>query len=167
MAEAGILSEDDRVELIDGEIVEMTAIGSRHAECVGRLTELFFHLAANRARVRGQNPVRVGPYSEPEPDLALVRPRSYVAAHPESEDILLTVEVADTTADTDGEIKYPLYARAGILETWLVDLQEGFIEVCRKPSAGGYREIRQHGPGEQISPEALPDCRVSVDDVLV
>lgn len=102
MAQAGILTEDDRVELLDGEIVQMTPIGSRHADCIDRLTQLLVERVARRAIVRVQNPVRLGERSEPQPDLSLVKPhRNYAAAHPGAEDVLLLLEVADTSAETE------------------------------------------------------------------
>jgi len=141
MVEAGILSDDDRVELIDGEIIEMVAIGSRHAACVDRLARLCSAGVRNRAIVRVQNPILLSEHSEPQPDLALLRPRRdfYAAGHPGPQDILLVVEVADTSAETDREIKLPLYARAGIPEVWVVALAETHVEAHRKPSPGGYR----------------------------
>lgn len=168
MAQAGILSEDDRVELIEGAIVEMAAIGSRHAGCVKRLQRLFHRRVGERAVVSVQNPVRLGRYSEPQPDLALLRlrPDFYASAHPGPGDVLLIVEVSETSADADREVKVPLYARAGVPEVWLVDLEGQVIEVCRKPSAEGYREARQVRRGEALSPEAFPDLAPAADEIL-
>jgi len=164
MAQAGILSEDDRVELIEGEIVEMVPIGSRHAASVNRLTNLLSELVGKRAIVSVQNPVRLGPYAEPQPDVALLRPRNdfYAPAHPGPQDALLVVEVAETSADYDREIKMALYARAGVPEAWLVDLQEGVVEVHRSPAPDGYRRVQQHRPGQHLSPEVS----LAVDEVL-
>jgi Uma2 family endonuclease len=127
MAEAGILSEDDRVELLEGEIVAMSPIGSRHAGLVNRLNRLFSQRAGDQVVVSVQNPVRLGGYSEPQPDLALLRPRAdfYTSSHPGPEDVLLAVEVAETSAAVDREVKVPLYARFGVPEVWLVDLAGG------------------------------------------
>src|ERR671938_544657 len=124
MGEAGILTEDDRVELIEGEIIEMSPIGSRHAACVNRLNTLLGRHLRQTAIVSVQNPIRLDAYSEPEPDVALLRPRAdyYESGHPTPADALLIVEVADTSADYDRIIKLPLYAKAGIPEAWLVDL---------------------------------------------
>jgi Uma2 family endonuclease len=115
MAEAGILSEDDRVELIEGELVTMSPIGSRHAACVARLTALLFPVGG-RGILWVQNPIRLGARSEPQPDVALLRyrPDFYASAHPGPEDVLLVVEVAETSADADRSLKIPLYARYGI-----------------------------------------------------
>ncbi|GIW50689.1 MAG: hypothetical protein KatS3mg081_0044 [Gemmatimonadales bacterium] len=139
MAEAGILGEDDRVELLEGELVAMAPIGSRHATCVRRLNYLLSRGVGERAIVDVQNPIRLSEYSEPQPDLALLKPRPdfYAAAHPGPEDVLLVVEVAETSADYDREVKIPLYARAGIPEVWLVDLAGAQIETFRQPAQGG------------------------------
>ncbi len=168
MVEAGILGEDDRVELIEGEIVEMSPIGSRHARCVRRLNYLFGRRVAERAIVDVQNPVRLGEHSEPQPDMLLLRPRPdfYAAAHPGPGDVLLVVEVVETSAAYDPDVKVPLYARAGILEVWLVDLGEDRVEVYREPSPQGYRSVRHFRRGDRLSAEAFPDLEVSVEDVL-
>ncbi len=168
MAKAGIFSEDDRVELIEGEVVEMAPIGSRHAACVDRLNRLFSEWAGGHVIVRVQSPIRLGQYSEPQPDLALLQPRDdfYARAHPEPEDVLLVVEVAETSAAYDREMKVPLYARAGILEVWLVDLAEACIQVYRKPSPEGYKEVQRMEHGQRLSPQALPDRELAVDAVL-
>jgi Uma2 family endonuclease len=167
MAEAGILCEDDRVELLDGQIVEMTPIGSRHAAAVDRLTRLLSHLVGEAALVRVQNPIRLSQHSEPQPDLALLKPRSdfYAHAHPSPKDVLLVVEVAETSVGIDRKVKIPLYAKAGISEVWLVDLEER-VEVYRKPSSQGYGETQRPRRGRSLSPQALPELKVSVSDIL-
>jgi Uma2 family endonuclease len=168
MAEAGILRPEDRVELIEGEIVEMTPIGSRHAGQVNYLGEELRRLLGGRALVTVQNPVRLGDISELQPDLAVARRRSdfYRNAHPEPKDILFLIEVAETSADTDRNIKGPLYARAGIPEFWLVDLLDGVVEIYRGPSEAGWRERRIVEPGERISPLAFPDVELESENVL-
>ena len=168
MAEAGILSEDDRVELLEGEIVAMSPIGSRHAACVDRLTQYLVGEAGSRAIVRVQNPVRLGEHSEPQPDLALLKPRPdfYATSHPGPEDVLLVVEVAETSAAVDREVKVPLYARFGVPEVWLVDPAADRVEVFREPSAQGYREARVLRRGDAVAPVLLPDLLVPVDAVL-
>ena len=168
MAQAGILTEDDRVELIEGEIVQMAAIGSRHAACVDRLTQLFVVRVAERAIVRVQNPVRLSDYSEPEPDLALLRPQPdfYAAAHPGPADVLLIVEVADTSVGVDRATKMPLYARAGISEAWLVDLHAEQVEVHRQPTPRGYQEVYSLGRGTHLAVTAFPDLTLAVDNIL-
>jgi Uma2 family endonuclease len=168
MAQAGILTEDDRLELIEGEIVEMAPIGSRHQSCVDRLAELFFRQVADRAIVRVQGPVLLERRSEPQPDLTLLRrrPSFYAIVHPGPEDVLLVVEVCDTTVDYDRQVKVPLYARYGIPEVWLVVLEKGLVEVYRKPTVQGYQEVSQARRGQRLSPEAFPDLELAVDDIL-
>ena len=168
MGEAGILREDDRVELLEGEIVEMTPIGSRHAACVDRLNHFFARGVGPRAIVRVQNPVRLSERSEPQPDLALLRARPdfYARAHPGPSDILLLVEVADTSAEMDREVKMPLYARAGIPEVWIVDLEGECVEVYREPTPQGYQNVRRIRRGQRVSPQAVPDLELAVDDLF-
>jgi len=168
MAQAGILHEDDRVELIEGEIIQMAPIGRPHATSVRRLVRLFSRLVGEQAVVDIQNPIHLGEHSEPQPDAVLLRPRPdlYAAAHPEPGDILLLVEVADTTASYDREIKVPLYARAGIPEVWIEDLERDVIEVHRQPSPEGYQQLRIVRRGESLSPEALPDLVLKAEDIL-
>jgi len=168
MAKAGILGEDDRVELIEGEIVQMTPIGSRHAACVMRLIRLFSTQPRPDVLVNAQNPVRISEYSEPQPDVALLRyrPDFYAGSHPGAEDVLLLVEVAETSAEYDRQVKVPLYGRGGIREVWLVDLATEAVEVYRKPSPEGYKEVRRLGRGQTLSPEALPDLTLAVDAIL-
>jgi Uma2 family endonuclease len=128
MAEAGILHEDDRVELIEGEVVEMTPIGGRHASCVAELTWLLSRQIGDELRLCVQNPVRLGEHGEPQPDLAVIRARDYKGSLPGPEDVMLLIEVADTSLSYDREVKLPLYARAGIAEAWLVDLSEEVVD---------------------------------------
>jgi Uma2 family endonuclease len=167
MAEAGILSEDDRVELIEGELVTMSPIGSRHAACVARLTALLFPVEG-RGILWVQNPIRLGARSEPQPDVTLLRyrPDFYASAHPGPEDVLLVVEVAETSADADRSLKIPLYARYGIPEAWLVDLLEERIEIYRHPTPQGYRSLHIAHRGETVSPALIPSLTVAVDEVL-
>lgn len=168
MVQAGILSEDDRVELLNGEIVEMSPIGSNHAGCVNRLNRLLSKQVDDRAIVSVQNPIRLSAHSEPEPDLALLAPRDdfYAQWHPGPDDTLLVIEVAETSAEFDREIKLPLYAQAGILEVWLIDLAEGHVEFHRTPSPSGYEESQQLEPDETLSPQALPELIIPVEEIL-
>lgn len=168
MAEAGILDPGERVELIEGEIVRMAAIGSRHASCVNRLNRLLGRLVGDRAAVRIQSPVRLSEMSEPEPDVALVRPRAddYASAHPGPADVLLLIEVADATEGLDRTVKGPLYARAGIREYWLVDLPGDRMVVHREPGEGGYGRGSVHSRSEALRPDAFPDLEVAIADVL-
>ena len=168
MVQAGILREDDRVELLEGEILEMAPIGSRHAACVDRLNQLFSDRVRKRAIVRVQNPIGMGERSEPQPDLTLVRPRPdfYSQSHPGPGDILLVVEVAETSVEVDRDLKVPLYARAGIPEVWLVDLSAECIEVFRTSSPQGYHDVRRVRRGDRLAPGALPDLDLAVHDLL-
>ena len=167
LAETGVLSEDSRVELIEGEIVMMTPIGRRHAACVDRLTNLLAGLLGDRAIVRVQNPIRLSDDTEPEPDVSLLHPREdfYAETEPGAEDVFLVIEVADASLAFDRQVKLPLYAKAGVPEVWIVDLGARTITVFASPSADGYEERRTHGPGETIVPGRL-DIEVPVDRVL-
>lgn len=168
MAEAGVLRDDDRVELVDGEIVQMTPIGSPHAACVDRLNVLLQQQVDVRGIVRVQGPIRLDAHSEPQPDLSILKPRAnfYASAHPTPGDILLIVEVADTSLRYDRDIKVPLYARAGIAETWLVDLLNERVEIFTQPTAQGYQQSRRSGLGERLTTSALPTISLLVDDIL-
>ena len=168
MIEAGILTENDRVELVEGEIVEMAAKGSRHSSCVKRITDLFYRDARQSAVVSIQDPVRVGGRSELEPDVALLRPRDdlYATAHPLPADTLLIVEVSDTTLDYDHGLKLALYARAGIQEVWVVNLADDMIEVYALPKSGRYQETREAQRGEAIEARGVPGLVVEVNDIL-
>lgn len=168
MGQAGILSEDDRVELIEGEIVVMTPIGSPHAGKVIRLNGLFVPRLGGRAMVNVQNPIILAAHSEPQPDLALLRPRPdwYERSHPRPEDILLLIEIADTSLDYDRTVKVPLYAGAGIPEVWIVDLTAECIEVYQEPSQGRYRRVQRFTRGQSLAPQAFPDLLLSVDELF-
>ncbi len=168
MASAGILSADDRVELLDGQVVEMSPIGNRHAASVDELTEQFVMLLADRVRVRIQGPVRLSDLSEPEPDVALLvrREDRYAGGHPRAEHVRLLVEVADASIEKDRSVKLPLYAQAGIPEVWIVDLGSKCIEVYRQSAGRSYGHRRTVKPGETLSPEAFPDAELSADAIL-
>src|SRR5437667_5769956 len=133
MAAAGILRPEDRVELIDGEIIQMSPIGHRHAVAVLRLNHLFIESFAGRAMVSVQNPIQLNKYTEPEPDVVVLKPRSdyYAAKKWQPDDALFIVEVADTTLRYDRDIKVPRYAAAGILEVWLEDVSDDELLVYR------------------------------------
>ena len=169
MADAGILTPDDRVELIEGEIIEMSPIGKRHASCVDRIVNIVLGRLSGRAIVRVQNPVRLSDFSEPQPDVSLLRPREdfYAAGHPRPDDVLLVVEVADTSVDYDRGVKVSLYARSGIPEVWLVDLAEDRIEIYANPSGGEYRDVRSASRGESVSSNAVADLTFfAVEEIL-
>jgi Uma2 family endonuclease len=165
MAEVGILREDERLELLDGDILEMSPAGDRHVEAVSRCEEAFAPLlAARRVRFSTQNPARLGPRDEPQPDFALVRPGALGA--PRRGELLLAVEVADTAAADDRTAKVPLYARAGIPETWLLDVAAGALEVYRGPRAAGYARTYTLRPEQQVAAAAFPDVVLRVADLL-
>ncbi|WP_449416731.1 Uma2 family endonuclease [Phormidium nigroviride] len=168
MGEAGVFGNNERVELIEGEIIQMAAIGKRHAARVDRLANFFYERVRRRAIVRVQNPICLDDKSEPQPDIALVQPRAdfYESALPNSENILLLVEVADSTVDYDRDMKVPNYARSGIQEVWLWDLEANYLEVYRLPTANGYSSIQKFEGGEIFLPFAFPDFQVSVDLIL-
>ena len=167
MAEVGLLGPEDRVELIEGEIIDMTPIGSAHAGCVDRLNNVLSPSLHGRAIVRVQGPVRLGRRSEPQPDLAVLcyRDDFYATAHPGPADVLLIIEVADTTARYDRDVKVPLYARQGIGEVWLVDLEAGRVEVYREPEQGAYRRVERLREG-MLAPAAYPDVQVDIGALL-
>jgi Uma2 family endonuclease len=144
MGESGLFSEDDRVELIEGEIIEMTPIGSRHAGTVKRLIRLLSQAVEDRAIVAAQDPLRLSPRSEPQPDIALLRPRDdfYTTSHPGPADVLLLVEVAEASLRYDREVKIPLYARHGIPAVWLVDLAGRELTAYERPASEGYQQTR-------------------------
>ena len=152
MAEAGILGEDDRVELIRGEVVELSPIGKRHAYVLNALVDLLAPLRG-KALLSVQNPLLLSPDTEVYPDLALLQPprTRYRDRLPEAKDALLVVEVADTSLRYDLQVKLHLYAQAGVPEVWVVDLEGKRVLVHRKPEGGGYREAEALGPGARLS----------------
>jgi Uma2 family endonuclease len=166
MGEAGILHEDDRVELIEGELVEMTAIGTRHFSCVNGLNRLLVMSVGDEAIVSVQNPVRLNEYNEPQPDLTVIRPRDYRESLPMPEDVLLLIEVSDTTLAYDRGLKLQLYARAGIGEVWIVNLPAETIERYTEPSGDGYRRTGRAQRSKTIESVTLPELSFRVDEVL-
>ena len=161
MGEAGILHEDDRVELIEGEIVEIAPIGSRHLTCVNQLTRLLVRGVGDAAIVSVQNPVRLDEHTEPQPDLAVLRVRDYRESLPMPEDVLLLIEVSDTTLAYDRGVKLPLYARAGIREVWIADLVG-----ATDPSGDGYQHVERARHEETLESVALPGLALRVNTVL-
>lgn len=164
MGEAGVLPPDGRFELIRGEIVEMSPIGSAHAAVVSYLNRLLMQQVGEEdALVWVQNPVRLDQWSEPQPDLALLRPRAddYYQRLPEAADCLLVIEVADTTLAYDRDTKLPLYGARGVAEAWLIDLTSQTVERHATPSAGGFRDCHRAFPPETVAAGAVPG--VSLD----
>jgi Uma2 family endonuclease len=168
MVATGILRDDDRVELIEGEIVEMSPIGSPHAACVRRLTRVFPRLLGDRVQVSVQCPVAIPDWSEPNPDVALLKPRSdyYVSAHPRPRDVQLLIEVADSTCAFDTKKKAPLYAKGGIREYWVIDLNTNRVLVYTRPRAGQYSIIRTHSIGDRFTSQRFPGVEFKVADLL-
>jgi len=169
LAQARVLTQCDRTELLDGEIVEMTSIGDRHASVVARLTSLFARHLSDRSIVWAQNPLQLRAIrSMSQPDVVLVRPRPdfYSTGKPGADDVLLLVEVMDTSSDTDRSVKLPLYARAGIAEVWLLDLTTDRVEIFRQPTLAGYRAVEALARDERLTPQAFPDLSLTVADLL-
>lgn len=168
LGELGIFDEDDRVELLDGQIVEMSPIGGPHVACVIRLTDLLSRRSGPGTSVSVQNPVVLAERWEPQPDIAVLRrPAGLSGAWlPSPRDVLLVIEVADTSLERDRDVKLPRYAAAGIPEAWLVDLVGDAISVCRGPGPEGYREIVTVTRGETLRPLLLPGVTLAADEIL-
>jgi Uma2 family endonuclease len=165
MADAGILTPDDRVELLDGVVVDMSPIGDPHVEAVSRCEEAFAALlVARRVRYSTQNPFRVDRHNEPQPDFALVRPG--VVGAPRPGDLLLAVEVADTSVADDRVAKVPLYARAGVPETWLLNVRDRALEVYREPGPAGYAQTHTYQPNQRVAAAAFPELVLRVGALL-
>ena len=167
MIDAGILDENDRVELIRGEIVPKMPIGDRHSACLMRLNEYLVQAIGKRAMFGIQNPI-VFADSEPEPDVSVVRRKDnyYADGKPRAADILLIIEVADSSLEFDREDKLPIYAEAGIPEYWIVNLIDDVIEVYRDPHRSTYATTSLVRRGESLAPQGLPDVTIAVSDVL-
>lgn len=168
MGEAGILAPDARVELIDGEIIDMPPIGPTHASIVDRLTERFVLAAGGRAIVRVQSPIELSDFSQPEPDIALLVPRAdfYAAALPRPSELLLVIEVADTTLRHDRDTKLPLYARHGVPEAWLIDMQGAKVTLHREPDEHGFGYGETLGDLRAVSPLRLDGVQVDLSDLF-
>jgi Uma2 family endonuclease len=169
MAKTGMLGEDDRIELIQGDIVEMSPITSRHAGTVARLAQLFAARAGARAVVWTQNPLLLAAsQSEPVPDLALLAPRAdfYAGGLPEPSSVRLLVEVADASLFYDRQKKLPLYARAGVPEAWLVNAAARRLEIHRNPGRLRYRAVRMPTADEVFAPAAFPDLKLRLRDLF-
>lgn len=168
MGEAGIFAPDARVELIEGAVVDMPPIGTRHASAVTRLLRAATSAVGTTAIVSAQNPVRLSDLSEPEPDLMLLKPRDdfYSGAHPTAADVLLLIEVADTSARYDREIKLPLYARHGIAEVWIVDLDARRVRFFRMPAGDVYSDISATADPGATPVGACPGVLIDLTRIL-
>ena len=168
MAEAGVLKPQARVELLDGQIIDMSPIGPLHAGVVNRLSRMFTLTAKGRWIVSAQAPVHLDDHSEPEPDVTLLKPMpdDYTRRHPKPDDVLLLVEVSDATLDLDRNHKLPAYGRAGISEVWIVNLVDKAIEIHREPHFAGYGSKTILHAGEQAKPQAFPDVVIDVGELL-
>lgn len=168
MPAAGILSEDERVELLEGEIIEMAAVGKRHASCVNLLVYSLTEQSQRRFIVSAQNPIELSDISEPEPDVALLVWRHDFYRHqaPRPADVLLVIEVADSSLEYDRRVKLPLYALAGIPEFWLVNLVAERIEVYTQPAGGQYTKVAHVAPGEKLTSTNVPDLTLEAAALL-
>ena len=168
MAEEGILSERERVELIDGEVLVMSPIGSRHAACVTRANQELVRGAGGSALVRPGNPVRLDAFNEPQPDFTLVRPRAdlYESSHPGPSDVILVVEISDSSLEYDRGVKAALYARWGLVEYWVADLNAQRLWIYSSPDNGTYRTVEERRRGDKVAPRLLPACLIPVDVFL-
>ncbi len=167
MIELGLLKNYEKSEIIEGELIPNMPIGDRHAYVVDILTEEIIKNKPEKLRVRVQNPLRLSDYNEPEPDIVLSDLTKYDGTrHPRPEEVLLVVEVSDTTLKYDRDVKLPLYAEAGIAEVWIVNLGKELIEVHQKPFNDIYQTVKIYKPGETVKSEILPDLSLEVDKIL-
>jgi Uma2 family endonuclease len=167
MVEAGVFREDDRLELVDGEIVEMSPVGNRHATCVRTLNELLRQVG-KRALVDVQNPLGISEDNDFYPDVVVLKPRAdrYASGIPQASDTILVIEVADTTLRFDRSIKKPRYAAAGAPELWIVDLEGSRVWVHRKPLEGDYGEVFEARSGDVLKVPGMPDVELPVAELL-
>ncbi|MGH8535656.1 MAG: Uma2 family endonuclease [Gammaproteobacteria bacterium] len=167
MAEAGILGEDDRIELIEGELIQMPPIGARHAEVVDYVNDVFSRQAGDDKRTRVQNPVQLGDYGELYPDIAILRKRRYFDAHPGPGDVFLIIEVSDSTLTYDRDLKVPLYAVHGIPEVWLISVTERCIDIFRQPSPAErrYESIQRIERGA-VTPLHVPGVSLALSELF-
>ena len=168
MVETGILAADERVELIEGQLYTIAAKGTAHSAAVTRIDRVLSRLLANQVLLRFQDPVQLNDFSEPEPDVAIVQPDplDYETYHPKPENIFWLIEVADSTLQRDRDLKAPAYARSGIQEYWLLDVQERCLYVFREPNQAGYDSEQKLLEQGQIAPLAFPDCTIQVGEFL-
>ena len=168
MHEAGVFAKGDRIELVNGEIREMSPIGRKHAVCVARATRFFQIKLGDRVFIWVQNPILLSDHSEPQPDLAILKWRDdfYAEALPAPDDILLIIEVADSTIAYDRDVKSHLYAANGIPEMWLFDLNKKIVERYSQPSASGYKRIQRYEQNETLAMLAFPDIVFNCEEIF-
>jgi Uma2 family endonuclease len=168
MGETGIFGPEDRLELIDGEILEMSPIGQRHASRVARATTLFVRTLGDKAVVNPQNPLQLSDWTEPQPDIVILKPRPdfYEHLRPTPGDVLLVMEVSDTTLRFDLKIKLTYFAAASIPEVWIQDVNEDLLHVFREPQGDRYSVSRQLKRGSSISLLAFPGVHFSTGDLF-
>ncbi|MEQ8470585.1 MAG: Uma2 family endonuclease [Marinoscillum sp.] len=167
MSEAGILKPSDKVELINGEIIKMSPIGSRHAAVVDRINRLLHNLTDEQSIVRVQAPIVAGDMSQPEPDISILKSRDdfYATQHPRGADIYLVIEVTDTTYDFDESVKSRIYAEAGIPEFWLVDLRNDLMEIKSQPENGIYKQTQLLVAGDAYQFQLL-GFQITINDLI-
>lgn len=168
MVEIGVFNEDERIELIRGEIIEMSPVGIKHATCVKKLNQLFAQKLGIKIILGVQDPIKLNDNSEPQPDLVLLKPKSdfYATGHPKPEDILLLIEVSDRSIEYDRQIKIPLYAENKIQEVWLININESLIQVYQNPQGKLYKNITNYQINDTINLTCFPDCQIKVNKVL-
>lgn len=168
MVETGMFKPTERIELIEGEIYDMSPIGRLHARCVDLLNYFLSQFFVGKAIVRVQSPIILDDLSEPQPDISILRFQAdfYKQSHPKAKDVLLIIEVADTTVDFDRTIKFPKYANADIPEAWLINLEADRIEVHSNPKENTYGMVKFYQRGEEISSETMPELKLKADDIL-
>ncbi len=168
MAESGIFKDGDRLELIKGEIIEMSPVGLRHAACINRLTQILSIKLTTQAIISVQNPIKLKNNTEPQPDVVVLNPREdfYETGHPTPEDILLLVEVADSSIDYDRNVKIPLYAENQIKEVWLVDLNQNCLEVYQKPHQNYYQITQKLTSAHNLFLSDFPDIEIQLNKIL-
>jgi Uma2 family endonuclease len=168
MVATGVLTPYDRIELIEGEMFDMAPMGSGHSAITSRLHELFVLAAARSATVVGGGPVVLGEFSEPQPDLMLLKRRAdfYSGAHPVAADVLLLIEVSDSSLAYDQSVKLNLYARYGVGEYWVIDVEGRRIHIHREPGAKGYARSLVFSAADTVAPQALPDVKIAVGELF-
>ena len=168
MGETGVFAPGARVELIEGEIIEMSPIGSRHAACVEIISDRLHDIARGKFLIRTQNPIVLDDFSEPEPDVSVLRFREdyYRDAHPRPQDVLLVIEVAETTVPFDRQIKLPLYAHAAIPEYLIFNLADQVVEYYSQPEMGSYQNARLLKRGDAFESASVPGLTLDIEMIL-